>query len=161
MAAIFLEPIQQVAGVIPPPKEYTPQLSRLCRENGILLVDDEVASGFGRTGKIFEIEHWGVKPDIMFLGKAFANGISMAGIVAEKEIMEKEAEFPVVKGGTFIGNPMACVAVKATIDEIVERGLVEKATDIGKYLKRSLLELAERHPLIGDIRGKGLLNGVE
>jgi len=161
VAAIFLETIQQVAGVIPPPKDYTPRLSRLCRENGILLVDDEVASGFGRTGRMFGIEHWGVEPDIMFLGKAFANGISMAGIVAKKEIMEKEAEFPVVRGGTFIGNPITCVAAKATIDEIVGRRLVERAAEIGEHLKRRLLELAERHPLIGDIRGRGLLIGVE
>ena len=80
---------------------------------------------------------------------------------ARSEIMEKEAEFPVVRGGTFIGNPISCVAAKATINEIVERGLVERAADIGEHLKRRLLELAERHPIIGDIRGMGLLIGVE
>ncbi len=161
VAAIFFEPIQQVAGVIPPPKEYTPKLSNLCRENGILLVDDEVATGFGRTGKMFGIEHWGVEPDIMFLGKAFANGISMAGIVASKEIMTREAEFPVVRGGTFIGNPITCVAAKATIDEIIERKLVKNSEKIGEYLKKRLLDLVEKHPLIGDVRGKGLLIGIE
>ena len=161
VAAIFFEPIQQVAGVIPPPKEYTPKLSNLCREKGILLVDDEVATGFGRTGKMFGIEHWGVEPDIMFLGKAFANGISMAGIVANKEIMTREAEFPVVRGGTFIGNPITCVAAKATIDEIIDRKLVKNSEKIGEYLKKRLLDLAEKHPLIGDVRGKGLLIGIE
>jgi 4-aminobutyrate aminotransferase len=161
VAAIFFEPIQQVAGIIPPPQEYTPRLSRLCKENGVLLVDDEVASGFGRTGKMFGIEHWGVDPDIMFLGKAFANGISMAGIVAGKEIMEKESEFPVVRGGTFIGNPLACVAANATINEILERGLIENSASTGQYLKTRLIELSEDFPLIGDVRGKGLMIGVE
>jgi len=161
VAAIFFEPVQQVAGIIPPPNEYTPRLSRLCKDNGILLVDDEVASGFGRTGKMFGIEHWGVDPDIMFLGKAFANGISMAGIVARKEIMEKESEFPMVRGGTFIGNPLACVAANATIDEIIERGLTENAASTGQYLKTRLAELAEDFPLIGDVRGMGLMIGVE
>ena len=161
VAAIFFEPVQQVAGIIPPPNEYTSRLSRLCKDNGILLVDDEVASGFGRTGKMFGIEHWGVDPDIMFLGKAFANGISMAGIVARKEIMEKESEFPMVRGGTFIGNPLACVAANATIDEIIERDLTENAASTGQYLKTRLAELAEDFPLIGDVRGMGLMIGVE
>ena len=161
VAAIFLEPIQQVAGIIPPPKEYTPKLSKLCKDNGILLVDDEVATGFGRTGKMFGIEHWGVEPDIMFIGKAFANGISMAGIIANKEIMEKEADFPVVRGGSFVGHPITCVAAKATIDEIVERDLVANAAVMGEHMKERLNELAEVHPQIGDVRGKGLLIGVE
>jgi 4-aminobutyrate aminotransferase len=161
VAAIFFEPIQQVAGIIAPPKEYTPRLSRLCRENGVLLVDDEVASGFGRTGKMFGIEHWGVDPDIMFLGKAFANGISMAGIVARKEIMEKESDFPMVRGGTFVGNPLACVAANATINEILERELTENSASTGRYLKARLTELAEDFPIIGDVRGVGLMIGVE
>ncbi|TFH15848.1 aminotransferase class III-fold pyridoxal phosphate-dependent enzyme [Candidatus Bathyarchaeota archaeon] len=161
VAAIFFEPIQQVAGIIPPPQEYTPQLSKLAKMNGILLVDDEVASGFGRTGIMFGIEHWGVDPDIMFLGKAFANGISMAGIVARKEIMEKESEFPVVRGGTFIGNPIACVAANATINEIIDNRLTENSALVGLYLKNRLIELAEDFQLIGDVRGKGLMIGIE
>jgi 4-aminobutyrate aminotransferase len=161
VAAIFLEPIQQVAGVIPPPKEYTPKLRKLCKENGILLVDDEVATGFGRTGEMFGIEHWGVEPDIMFIGKAFANGISMAGIIANKEIMEKEANFPVVRGGSFVGHPITCAAAKATIEEIVDRDLVANAASMGEHLMVRLSELAEVHPLIGDVRGKGLMIGVE
>lgn len=161
VAGVFFEPIQQVAGIIPPPQEYTSRLSKLCKMNDILLVDDEVASGFGRTGKLFGIEHWGVEPDIMLLGKAFANGISMAGIVARKEIMEKESLFPVVRGGTFIGNPLTCVAANATINEILERELTENSAIIGQYLKDRLVELAEDFPLIGDVRGKGLMIGVE
>ena len=161
VAAMFFEPIQQVAGIISPPKEYTPRLSKLCKENGILLVDDEVACGFGRTGKMFGIMHWDVDPDIMLLGKAIANGISMAGIVARKEIMEKESKFPVVRGGTFIGNPIPCVAANATINEIVDRRLTENSAKIGEYLKNRLTELAEDIQIIGEVRGKGLLIGIE
>ena len=95
-----MEPIQQVAGVIIPPDGYLQRLRKMCDDHDILLVDNEVATGFGRTGKMFGIEHSGVDPDVMFLGKGFANGISMAGVMARKEIMEKEAEFPVVRGGS-------------------------------------------------------------
>jgi 4-aminobutyrate aminotransferase len=161
VAGIFFEPIQQVAGIIPPPAEYTLRLSKICRENEILFVDDEVATGFGRTGKMFGIEHWNVDPDIMFLGKSFANGISMAGIVARKEIMEKEAEFPVVRGGSFIGNPLACVAAKATIEEIIEKDLIGNSSTVGHHLMNRLKELEETHEIIGDVRGKGLLIGIE
>lgn len=161
VAGMFFEPIQQVGGVIIPPVEYTRRLSKICNENEILLVDDEVATGFGRTGKMFGIEHWDVEPDIMFLGKSFANGISMAGIVARKDIMEREAEFPVVRGGTFIGNPIPCVAAKATIDEILERDLTRNSTEVGDYLLKRLKELTDLHDVIGDVRGKGLLVGVE
>jgi 4-aminobutyrate aminotransferase len=161
VAGIFFEPIQQVAGIIPPPGEYVRKLSKICRENGIILVDDEVATGFGRTGKMFGIEHWGVDPDIMFLGKSFANGISMAGIIARRDIMNKEAEFPVVRGGTFVGNPIACVAAKITIEEIISRDLIKNSSILGKYLLKRLNELKDSHDLIGNVRGKGLLIGVE
>ena len=161
VAAIFFEPIQQVAGVIPPPSDYTTKLLRLCRENNILLVDDEVACGFGRTGKMFGITHSGVDPDIMFLGKAFANGITMAGIVARKEIMDHESNYPVIRGGTFIGNPLICAAANATINEIVDKGLVKNSEKVGQHLKDRIIELMEDHAFIGDVRGRGLMIGVE
>jgi 4-aminobutyrate aminotransferase-like enzyme len=110
---------------------------------------------------MFGIEHWNVDPDIMFLGKSFANGISMAGIIARKDIMEKEAEFPVVRGGSFIGNPIACVAAKATIEEILEKDLIRNSSIVGQHLMNRLKELQEKHESIGDVRGKGLLIGVE
>lgn len=161
VSSIFTEPLQQVAGVIPPPHGYLQGLREICTDNNILLVDDEVATGFGRTGKMFGIEHSGVKPDILFMGKAFANGISMAGLVATREIMEKESEFLMVKGGSFAGNAIACVAASAVIDEIEERDLLANATHVGEHMKQRLHEQAEAHPLIGDVRGQGLLLGVE
>ena len=161
VAGIFVEPIQQVAGVVTPPEGYFIKLRKICDDHNILLVDDEVATGFGRTGKMFGIEHSGVNPDVMFLGKGFANGISMAGIIARKEIMEKEAEFPVVRGGSFAGNPISCVSALATIKEIQDKNLVENSAQIGEYIIRRIREIQDKYELIGDVRGKGLLIGVE
>ena len=161
VAGIFVEPIQQVAGVVTPPEGYFIKLRKICDDHNILLVDDEVATGFGRTGKMFGIEHSGVNPDVMFLGKGFANGISMAGIIARKEIMEKEAEFPVVRGGSFAGNPISCVSALATIKEIQDKNLVENSAQIGEHIIRRIREIQDKYELIGDVRGKGLLIGVE
>lgn len=161
IAAIFVEPMQQVGGVISPPIDYYSELRKICDENSILFVDDEVATGFGRTGKMFGIEHWNVDPDVMFLGKAIANGISMAGIVARKEIMKKEAAFPMVKGGSYAGNLISCVSAKATIEEIIEKKLVSNSAKVGEYMKKMFWELFDKHEIIGDVRGKGLLIGIE
>lgn len=161
VAGIFIEPIQQVAGVVTPPEGYFSKLRKICDDYGLLLVDDEVAIGFGRTGKMFGIEHSGVDPDVMFLGKGFANGISMAGVMARKEIMEKEAEFPVVRGGSFAGNPISCVSALATIKEIQDKKLVENSARVGEYFIRRLREIQDQYELIGDVRGKGLLIGME
>lgn len=161
VAGIFIEPLQQVAGVITPPEGYLQRLRKMCDDHDILLVDDEVVIGFGRTGKMFGIEHSGVNPDVMFLGKGFANGISMAGVMATKEIMEKEAEFPVVRGGSFAGNPISCVSALATIRQILDEKLVEKSARVGEHLIRRIKEIQEQYELIGDVRGKGLLIGLE
>jgi 4-aminobutyrate aminotransferase-like enzyme len=161
IAGMFIEPIQQVAGVVIPPEDYLPKLRKICDDYKILLVDDEVATGFGRTGKMFGIEHSKVDPDLMLFGKRIANGISMAGIIARKEIMEKEAEFPMVKGGSFAGNPISCVSALATINEVQNRGLVENSARVGDHLIKRLREIQEQHEYIGDVRGKGLLLGIE
>jgi 4-aminobutyrate aminotransferase-like enzyme len=110
---------------------------------------------------MFGIEHWNVEPDVMFLGKGIANGISMAGIVARKEIMEKEAIFPMVKGGSYAGNLISCVSAIATIEEIIENKLVKNSAKVGEYMKKRLWELYDAHEIIGDVRGKGLLIGLE
>jgi len=161
VAGIFVEPLQQVAGVVIPPEGYLQRLRKMCDEHGILFVDDEVAAGFGRTGRMFGIEHSGVEPDVMFLGKGFANGISMAGVLASKEIMEKEEQLQVVRGGSFAGNPISCVSALATIRQIQEEKLVENASRVGEHIIRRLSEMQERYELIGDVRGSGLLLGLE
>jgi 4-aminobutyrate aminotransferase-like enzyme len=161
VAGIFVEPIQQVAGVVIPPEGYLQRLRRICDEHGILLVVDEVATGFGRTGRMFGIEHSGVDPDVMFLGKGFANGISMAGVLASKEIMEMEEKFPVVRGGSFAGNPISCISALATIKQIQEEKLAENASRLGEQIIRRLRELQDQCELIGDVRGRGLLLGLE
>jgi 4-aminobutyrate aminotransferase len=159
-AAIFIEPIQQVAGIITPPKNYFSKLKKICTRNNILIVDDEVATGFGRTGKMFGVENWDLIPDIMFFGKAFANGISMAGILARREIMEKESEFPLVHG-TFTGNLISCAAAIATIEEIQKKDLVKKSYEMGKIMIKRFMEMKKNYDIIGDVRGKGLLIGIE
>jgi 4-aminobutyrate aminotransferase/(S)-3-amino-2-methylpropionate transaminase len=160
-AAIFVEPIQQVGGVVSPPDEYLARLRRLCDQKGILFVDDEVAVGFGRTGKMFAIDHWGVVPDVMFLGKAFANGLAMAGIIAKKEIMETEAENAVVRAGSYEGNPISCVSALATIEEIQQKKLVENSAKVGEYMLKRLREISQEHELVGEVRGRGLMIGIE
>lgn len=157
VAAIFIEPVQQVGGVVPPPKEYFPRLKKLCEENEILMVDDEVATGFGRTGKMFGIEHWNVDPDMMYMGKAFANGIQMAGIIAREGIMEKEPYFPLARQRGLI----SCVSALATIEEIQKNNLVKNSAEVGEHMIKRLKEISEEHKLIGDVRGKGLLIGIE
>jgi 4-aminobutyrate aminotransferase len=110
---------------------------------------------------MFGIEHSNVEPDIMFLAKPFANGLHMAGIIARKEIMAKEAKFPVVRGGSFAGGLIACVSAIATIEEIQDKELVKNSAEVGDHMLKRLKEISEKHELIGDVRGKGLLIGIE
>lgn len=160
-AAIFVEPMQQVGGIIIPPKEYFPRLKALCEENNILMVDDECATGFGLTGRMFAIEHYDVVPDIMYLAKGFANGISMAAVIAKKDIMDKETEQHAIPAGTFDGHILSCVSALATIEEIQDRKLVQNSVEVGDYILKRLREMSEEHELIGDVRGKGLFIGIE
>ncbi len=160
-AAFYIEPMMQVGGIVAPPKEYFPRLKDLCLENDILMVDDECATGFGKTGRMFGIEHWDVVPDIMYMAKGFANGISMAGMIARKDIMEKEAEQHAVAGQTFSGGLLSCVAALANIKEIQDRGLVKNSAEVGDHILTRLREMSEEHELIGDVRGKGLFIGIE
>jgi 4-aminobutyrate aminotransferase len=159
VAAIVTEPIQGDAGVIIPPDEYMPRLKRLCEENGILFVDEEVQTGFGRTGKWFAIEHWNVKPDIMVLAKAIASGMPISTIVARKEIIDSlEAPAHLF---TTEANPLSCAAAIATIEIIREEKLYERASRLGEYALKRFKEMMNEHELIGDVRGKGLMIGVD
>lgn len=159
VAAVIMEPIQGDSGIIVPPVEYVQGLVELCRENGILFVSEEVQQGFGRTGRWFGIEHFGVEPDILILGKAIASGMPMSAIVAREEIMEAwEAPAHLFTMG---GNPVSCVAALATIEVIEEENLIENARVLGERAMARFREMQERYPIIGDVRGKGLSIGVD
>jgi len=119
--------------------------------NGILLVDDEIQSGLGRTGKWFALEHWGVTPDIVTIAKALASGLPLAAVVAKEELMDWEGGS---HANTFGGNPVACAAALQVIEIIKQEGLLENANRQGTYLVKRLKELQERYPIIGDVRGK-------
>jgi len=158
VAAIFVEPVQGEGGYIVPPPSWLSRLRELCDKYGILLVDDEVQSGIGRTGKMFAIEHWDVEPDIVCSAKALASGLPLSAMIAREEVMSWP---PGAHGSTFGGNPVACAAAHATLDVIQEEGLMENAIRIGERLMQNLRELAEESRLIGDVRGLGLMIGVE
>ncbi len=157
VAAIFVEPIQGEGGYLVPPPDFHPRLRELASRHGILYVADEVQSGMGRTGRMLAIEHWGVEPDIVCLAKGIASGMPLGAIVARDTIMDWPAGS---HASTFGGNPVSCVAALATID-LLEGGLVESAARLGDVLLDRLRTMADEHERIGDVRGRGLMVGVE
>lgn len=157
VAAIFVEPIQGEGGYIVPPIEFHQALSRLVQKYGILLVADEVQTGMGRTGRMFAMEHFNVKPDIMALAKGIASGIPIGAMVARSDIMDWEAGS---HASTFGGNPVACQAALATI-ELLENGLMENAVARGDQIMSGLKTLQSDFECIGDVRGMGLMIGIE
>jgi 4-aminobutyrate aminotransferase len=157
VAAIMFEPIQGEGGYVVPPPEFIQGLSRIAARHGMLLIADEVQSGIGRTGKMFAIDHYGVQPDILVVAKGIASGLPMGLTIAREDVMDWPAG---AHSNTFGGNPVACAAALATI-ALVRAGLMENAADVGHFLSSKLQELAHRHRLIGDVRGKGLMIGVE
>ncbi len=157
LAAIFVEPIQGEGGYIVPPPEFLPGLRALCDEHDVLMVADEVQAGVGRTGKFFACEHWGVAPDILCLAKGLANGLPLGAIVARADVMDWP---PGSHASTFGGNPVACAAALATID-LIEPRYRRNAVRRGEQLREGLRTLAESHPIIKDVRGLGLMVGME
>lgn len=157
VAAIFVEPIQGEGGYIVPPLEFHRKLYKLAKEFGILFVVDEVQTGMGRTGKMMAIEHWGVVPDIIALAKGIASGMPLGATVSQTEVMDW---VPGSHASTFGGNPISCQAALTTI-ALLEEGLVENSARVGEYIFDQLRELQKRFDLIGDVRGKGLMIGVE
>lgn len=158
VAAILVEPIQGEGGYIIPPDSFLPGLRELCDRHGILLIADEVQSGIGRTGKMFAVEHWGVQPDIVTTAKGLASGMPIGTVTARKSLMEKWS--PGAHGNTFGGNPLCCAAALSTI-ELVEKEYRANAAGIGQYLLEKMEDVAARHPIIGQVRGKGLMIGME
>ncbi len=157
VAGIIIEPIQGEGGYVIPPPEFFPALRELCDKHGILLIADEVQAGMGRTGKWWSIEHFGVEPDIITSAKGIASGVPLGAMIARKSIMTWEAG---AHGNTYGGNPLACAAGSATIDLIGE-SFMQNAAEVGAYALDALKEIAAHHPSIGDVRGKGLMIGVE
>jgi 4-aminobutyrate aminotransferase/(S)-3-amino-2-methylpropionate transaminase len=158
VAALIIEPIQGNAGIVTPPPEYFPRLKEILDEYGALLIVDEVQSGFGRTGKWFAIENWDVEPDIMTMAKALGNGVPIGVFTALPEIADRYTR---PGASTLGGNPVSMTAGLATLDVIEKEGLVQNAAKLGVYLREKLLELKDKHPLIGDVRGIGLMQGAE
>jgi 4-aminobutyrate aminotransferase len=158
VAAVFVEPIQGEGGYVVPPDGWLPRLRALCDRYRILLVDDEVQAGIGRTGKMFAIEHWNVAPDILCSAKALASGMPLSAMIAREEVMSWSHG---AHGSTYGGNPVCCAAAQATLDVIEEEGLVENAARVGRRLMDNLRTLAAQSRLIGDVRGLGLMIGVE
>lgn len=158
VAAIVVEPIQGEGGYLVPPDSFLPGLRALCDRHGILLIFDEVQCGIGRSGKMFASQHWGVSADIMTLAKGLASGLPMGLVVARRTHMEKWKRG--AHGNTFGGNPLCCAAALATLD-LVEREYAANATAVGEYFIGRLRELQQRFPCIGDVRGKGLMIGME
>ncbi|MEM2947464.1 MAG: acetyl ornithine aminotransferase family protein [Candidatus Bathyarchaeia archaeon] len=158
VAAIVFEPIQGEGGYVIPPPEYFQRLKKLADKYGILLIDDEVQSGIGRTGKWFAIEHWNVEPDIICSAKALASGLPLGATIARAKIMDWVGGS---HASTFGGNPLSCVAAIAVIDAIKEERLLDNATKQGTYILKRLGDLEERSEIVGNVRGKGLMIGVE
>jgi 4-aminobutyrate aminotransferase len=157
VAGILVESIQGEGGYIVPSPGFFPALRELCDRHDILLIVDEVQSGMGRTGKWWAIEHFGIEPDIVCVGKGIASGIPLGAIIARKSIVT----WPLgSQGNTYGGNPVACAAALATLDLIQDQYL-QNATDVGEYAIDALNEVAARHPSIGQVRGIGLMIGVE
>lgn len=157
VAAIVVEAVQGEGGYIPAPKEFLDGLRRICDEHGILLVVDEVQSGMGRTGKMFASDHYGLRPDIITLAKGLASGIPIGACVARADLMDWK---PGAHASTFGGNPVALASALKTI-ELLEGGLVRNSAEVGAYLQDGLRALARKHDCIGDVRGLGMMIGVE
>jgi 4-aminobutyrate aminotransferase len=157
VAAIVVEPIQGEGGYVVPPAVFHQRLRALANQHGILLIVDEVQSGMGRTGKMFAIEHYGVEPDIVATAKGIASGMPLGVCTARAEVMSWP---PGAHASTFGGNPVSCAAAIATID-LLKRELMRNATEVGAHLLEGARALMDKHPLIGDVRGKGLMIGIE
>jgi 4-aminobutyrate aminotransferase len=159
VAAIIVEPVIGEGGYIVPPPGFLPRLREITRQHGILLIADEVQTGFGRTGELFAVRHWDVEPDIMVMAKGIASGLPLSGIVAHRDVMA--AWKPGVHGGTYGGNAVSCAAANATLDVIEQEGLVANARERGEQFLAGLRELQRQHPSIGDVRGLGLMVAIE
>lgn len=158
-AAVLVEPVRGEGGVLVPSDDFLPGLREICDEKDVLLIFDEVQTGFGRTGKVFACEHWNVVPDIMCLAKSIAGGLPMGATFAREEVMAafQRGEH----SSTFSGNPLVCAAASAAIDVLIGEKLPERAATNGGYFKGKLEALAEKYKIVREVRGLGLMLGME
>jgi acetylornithine/N-succinyldiaminopimelate aminotransferase len=158
-AAVILEPIQGEGGLIVPPEGYLQQVQALCRQKDVLLIMDEIQTGFGRTGEMFASTLFGVQPDITTVAKAMGGGYPIGAILANERIAS--AFEPGDHGSTFGGNPLGCAAAKASIEVILDENLVHQAQVLGEYFKKSLEQMTSKYDIVKEVRGKGLMIGIE
>jgi 4-aminobutyrate aminotransferase/(S)-3-amino-2-methylpropionate transaminase len=159
VAAVVAEPVQGEGGFNAPPDNYFPELAKICHDNGILLVMDEIQSGMGRTGKIFASEHWGVEPDMMVIGKSLAAGMPIAAVVGKAELMDTVHVGGL--GGTYGGNPVACAAALAVLDVFETEGMLEKSVALGEKLEVRFKSWQKKFSMVGGLRGLGAMRGFE
>jgi 4-aminobutyrate aminotransferase/(S)-3-amino-2-methylpropionate transaminase len=159
VAAIVIEPVQGEGGFVVAPREFLRGIRRICDENGIVLVVDEVQTGYGRTGRMWAIEHYGIEPDLMVIAKSIAAGLPLSGVIGRAEIMDAPPDSAI--GGTYVGNPVAQAAAIAVLDVFEEEGLVERASAIGETLRERMVRWQDRFPAVGDVRGLGAMLAIE
>jgi 4-aminobutyrate aminotransferase / (S)-3-amino-2-methylpropionate transaminase / 5-aminovalerate transaminase len=159
VAAIVIEPVQGEGGFVVAPPEFMAGVRRICDDNGIVLVVDEVQTGFGRTGKLWGIEHYDVEPDLMCVAKSIAAGLPLSGVLGRAEIMDAPGDSAI--GGTYVGNPVAQAAALAVLDVFEEEGLIERAAQLGETMAVRMQSWQQRWPAIGDVRGLGAMLAIE
>ncbi|MCE5262976.1 MAG: 4-aminobutyrate--2-oxoglutarate transaminase [Deltaproteobacteria bacterium] len=159
IAALVVEPIQGEGGFITPPAEYFSKLLKICRDNGILFVADEIQSGMGRTGRMFAMEHWNVKADMVTVAKSLAAGMPLSAVVGKSEIMDSVHAAGL--GGTYSGNPVACSAALAVMDIFEKEDILSRSEALGVKVRASFEELQKEFEIIGDVRGKGPMLALE
>jgi 4-aminobutyrate aminotransferase/(S)-3-amino-2-methylpropionate transaminase len=159
VGALIVEPVLGEGGFVVPPKEYFKVLKKICQDNGIIFIADEVQTGFGRTARMFAIEHYEVAPDIIITAKSIGGGLPLSAITGKAEIMDH----PQVGGlgGTFAGNPVACRAALAVIEQFEKKKLLQKGEEIGKKVIKRFREFYEEYSIVGDVRGLGAMVGME
>jgi putrescine---pyruvate transaminase len=163
VAAVVAEPVQGAGGVIVPPQDYFPQVRQICDRHGVLLISDEVITGFGRTGRWFGLDHWGVKADLMVFAKGVTSGyLPLSGVMVTRQVHEilKSQRGPFAHGFTYSGHPTACALALRNLQIVEDEDLVARSAELGGRLLAGLQKL-RRHELVGDVRGLGLLAGVE
>jgi 4-aminobutyrate aminotransferase/(S)-3-amino-2-methylpropionate transaminase len=159
VAAIIFEPVQGEGGFVVPPAEFVRGLRELASEYGIVLIADEVQTGFGRTGKLFAVEHFGIEPDLICVAKSIAAGVPMSGVLGRAELMDAPHDSAI--GGTYVGSPLGCVAGMAVLDEIEQRDLLGRGQAIGERIRSRFEQFADRHDQIGEVRGLGPMLAIE
>jgi 4-aminobutyrate aminotransferase/4-aminobutyrate aminotransferase/(S)-3-amino-2-methylpropionate transaminase len=159
VAAFVLEPAQGWGGSIFPPEDFFPKLKKLCEKYKILIYDDEVLAGMGRTGEWLTLNHWGVVPDIVTFGKSFGNGFPVTAMVVKEE--NGNALEKISASSSYGGNPMACAAALASMEVIEEEDILQNVRTIGAFFMKRMQKILDTHPIVGDVKGKGFLLGIE